>query len=111
MTNSYHSCIDECLACAIACENCLSACLNEEDVSLLTRCMELDRECALVCFTSAQLMAMGGEHAVLLCSPCAEICDACAEECEKHEMEHCRNCASACRKCAEECRRMAGQHV
>ncbi|HYG20006.1 MAG TPA: four-helix bundle copper-binding protein, partial [Ohtaekwangia sp.] len=61
--NSHQTCIDACLACALECEQCVSACLNEPDLQILTRCIELDRECSLACFASARLMSMGGEHA------------------------------------------------
>jgi hypothetical protein len=108
----FQSCIDACLACAIECEHCATECLNEEDITLLALCIELDRECAHACYASARLMSMGGEHAILFCSACAEICDACADECEKHaELEHCKRCAEKCRRCAEECRTMAEEHV
>jgi hypothetical protein len=104
-------CIDACVACAIECDRCATDCLNEKDVTMLARCIELNRECAEACYASARLMGIGGEHASLFCHACAEICDTCAEECEKHieyGMEHCKRCAAVCRKCAEECRAMAG---
>lgn len=101
------SCIDACIACAIECERCASACLKENDITTLIQCISLDRECAIVCNAAAHLMSVGGEHAHLLCGPCAAICDACAKECEKNsEFEHCRQCAEICRKCAQECSEM-----
>lgn len=78
---------------------------------MMARCIELDRQCALVCASAAQLMSIGGEYASLICTACAEICDACAQECEKHDIEHCQRCAEACRRCAEECRAMTAQHA
>jgi hypothetical protein len=105
------SCIDACLACARECDNCATECLNEKDVTMLTLCIELDRECAEACYASARLMSINGEHAASFCQACAEICDACAHECEKHAklgMDHCRKCAEECRRCAEECRAMSG---
>jgi hypothetical protein len=107
----FQNCIDACLACAVQCDRCATACLNEENVSMMTRCIELDRECAEACYASARLMGIGGEHAALFCAPCAEICDACAEECSKHEADHCKRCAEECRRCAEECRSMAHAHA
>ena len=107
----FQSCIDACLACATECEHCASACLNESDIQMFARCIELDRECAVACFSAAHLMSMGGENASLFCTACVEICEACAEECEKHEADHCRRCAEECRNCAEECRKMATQHA
>jgi hypothetical protein len=104
-------CIDACIKCALECENCVTACLHENEIAMMTRCIQLDRECAEACYASARLMSLGGEHATLFCQACAEMCDVCAEECDKHGkngMEHCRRCAEACRTCAEECRAMAG---
>lgn len=101
------SCIDACIACALECEHCATECLKENDVKSLALCISLDRECAVICTASAQLMAMGGENAMLLCQACAAICTSCAAECERNrEFAHCRHCADACKKCAEECRDM-----
>jgi hypothetical protein len=105
----FQSCIDACLECATECDHCATECLKEDNVKMMARCIEIDRECAEACYASARLMGIGGEHAALFCNACAEICDACAEECEKHEMDHCKRCAEACRRCAEECRAMAQQ--
>ena len=101
------SCIDACLDCATACENCSSQCLQEQDVSKLVDCIQLNRECAEVCYAAARLMNIGGINAGALCHVCAEICAACASECEKHPMGHCQECAQSCRNCAEECRNMS----
>ena len=82
----------------------------EEDVKMMARCIQLDMECAAICYASAQLMSLGSDKAKEICRICADICEACAAECEKHAqhgMDHCRECAEACRKCAEECRKMA----
>ena len=92
---------------ATECDRSATECLHEKDISMLVRCIELDRECAEACYASAKLMGIGGEHATLFCHSCAEICDVCAEECEKHA-EHCRRCAEACHRCAEECRAITG---
>lgn len=107
----FQSCIDECLACAIACEHCATACLGEEDVKMMTRCIQLDRDCADICILTARLLARDSQHGQHLMKECVEICEMCAEECEKHDEDHCQKCAEACRKCAEECRRMIAEHV
>lgn len=88
---------------------CATACLREQDVKMLANCIQLNRECAAICWTASQFMSMDSGYAKKVCGTCAEICEACAVECEKHagHMEHCKKCAQACRKCAEECRRMA----
>ena len=110
MHNSqYKPIIEALVACAAECEHCATACLQEEDVKMMSRCIQLDMECAAICYAAAQVMSMNGQYSEEICRICADICFACAEECQKHaHMEHCRNCAEACRNCAEECRRMVG---
>jgi len=103
----YQRCMHTCIACIVACEECASKCLHEQDVKMMARCVELDRDFADICALAMRLMARGSEFAGRLCALCAEACEACAAECEKHDAEHCKKCAGACRKCAEECRKMA----
>jgi len=104
---SHQAAIEACNDCAVECEHCASACLGEEDVASMARCIRLDLDCAMFCRNAAQLMSRGSEFAVQFCELCADACDACAAECEKHPMDHCKACAKACRRCAAECRRMA----
>ncbi len=105
----YHACIEACVECWTACEMCSDACLHEENVEKMVRCIRLDRDCAAICRLAAEAMVRGSEFAARICALCAEICDACGEECAKHadHHDHCRVCAEACRRCADECRRMA----
>ena len=104
----FQSCIEACLACAAVCNHWATECLSEEDIAAHVECIQLDRQCVVICLAAAQLMSIGGEHATHLCAECAEICDACADACEKHShLEHCKECAVTCRNCAEECRKMA----
>lgn len=94
-----HKCADEC-------NHCATACLQEQDVKMLAKCISLDIDCAQICNVAASLLARGSKHAQHLLKECVEICTACADECAKHAengMEHCRNCAEACRACAEAC--------
>lgn len=103
----YQSCIDACNACLIECEHCATACLSEKDIDKLTRCIQLDRDCADICRLAIQLMSRGSKFADQICGLCADICEACANECANHkEMEHCKRCEDACNRCAEECRKM-----
>ena len=75
---------------------------------MMARCIQLDMECAAICYAAAQAMSMNGRKAKELCRVCADICQACGDECAKHShMEHCRECAEACHRCAEECRSMS----
>ena len=99
-----HTLIKELGKCAAECSHCATACLEEEDVKMMARCIKLDIDGAEICRVAAAFVARGSEHAEHLLKECAEICEACAEECEKHShMDHCRRCAEACRRCAEVC--------
>lgn len=101
------SLIDALNNCAAECNHCATACLDEQDVKMLSNCIKLDLDCAEICRMTAGFVARGSAHARHILTECAEICNACAEECEKHShMQHCKDCAEACRKCAEACTQM-----
>lgn len=104
----YRDCIEACNACAIECEHCATACLHEDNVKMMARCIELDRTCAGICSYAARQMAADSEFADRICALCAEICEACGDECAKHPVDHCQRCAEACHRCAEACRQMVG---
>ena len=104
----YQTCIDACNDCFESCEFCATSCLREQEVKMLSRCIQLDRDCANICAMASGFMSRDSEYVKQICILCADICDACAEECEKHrQMDHCQKCAQACRRCAEECKSMA----
>jgi hypothetical protein len=94
--------------CAVECEKCATACLNEKEVHMLAVCIMNDRDCADICRLTATLLARNSEHAKHMIPECIEMCKKCAAECEKHNhMEHCKKCADACLKCMEACKNMA----
>lgn len=103
----YADCIAACNACADACDHCSVACLDEDNVEKMARCISLDIDCASLCRLAAAFMARDSEWVATLCRTCAEVCDACADECGKHDHDHCKQCAEACRRCAKTCREMA----
>jgi len=74
---------------------------------MMARCVQLDMECAALCYSAAQLMSLGSDKAEELCRLCADKCNECAEECRQHNNDHCRECADACYQCAEACMQMA----
>jgi len=96
--------INTLLDCALACEMCATACLNEQDVNKMAACIKLDRDCADICTQAAVLLqrqSLIGHQYLLLCE---EICRMCGEECNKYkQMDHCKKCAEACMNCAEAC--------
>lgn len=108
----FKSCIDACNACAAECDHCATSCLEEDDVKMMARCIQLDRYCADICRLASAFMARAGnfndeKYARQICGLCAQVCEDCGEECDKHDADHCKRCAEACRKCAKECRSMA----
>src|SRR3954468_683420 len=102
----YKDCVDACITCANLCNYCAHECLQEYDVNTMTKCIQLNMECAAVCYTAAKLMSMKSEKVSAYCRLCASFCTDCSNECGKHEMKHCQECAEVCRKCAEECNKM-----
>jgi hypothetical protein len=100
------SSVDACLACAAVCNYCASSCLKEPDVKMMAHCIQLDMECAAVCYATAQLISLGSTRAQAMCLLCEEICLACAAECSKHDNDHCRECARICNQCAITCSEM-----
>lgn len=97
--------------CAAACEMCADACLSEDNLKMMVRCIRLDRDCAKICYTTHSFVASHSAHAQHLLQECAEICRQCADECSQHKMDHCQECARACRACEEACRSYIGAHA
>ncbi|MGK5738051.1 four-helix bundle copper-binding protein [Micromonospora sp. URMC 103] len=102
--------IDTLNACAQACTACADACLSEDDIAELAKCIRTDLDCADVCTTTARVLSRhtGYDANVTrsLLEACATTCRACGDECARHaeRHEHCRICAEACRDCERACR-------
>ncbi len=97
--------------CAAACEMCSDACLDEDNVKKMVRCIRLDRDCAKLYTLAHSYVASRSAYAGAILQQLAEICKACADECAQHEMDHCQECARACRECEQACRSYAGAGV
>lgn len=91
--------------CAAACNHCADACLDEDNVKMMVRCIRLDKICAETCIATAKALALDvpKEDVKALVQACEEACRKCGEECAKHETQHCKKCAEACKRCAEAC--------
>ncbi|MDQ3192498.1 MAG: four-helix bundle copper-binding protein [Bacteroidota bacterium] len=92
--------------CASECDYCASACLNEENVKHLAKCIKMNLLCADICRTTAIFIARETEHAEHIIKECTEICELCAKECAKHETEHCKKCSEVCSNCADQCKKV-----
>jgi hypothetical protein len=101
--------IDVAIECAQACTACADACLSEEMVADLRKCIRNDLDCADVCETTGRVLSRhtGYDANVTraLLTACVAACVACGDECEQHAgmHEHCRICAEACRACEAAC--------
>ncbi|WP_336923712.1 four-helix bundle copper-binding protein [Aquipuribacter sp. SD81] len=99
--------VDLAVACSTACTVCADACLAEEQVADMRRCIRTDLDCADVCAATARVVARQTEYSAdvtrAVVQACATACRTCAEECGSHTDEHCRVCAQACRDCLEAC--------
>jgi hypothetical protein len=101
--HNHQALIQKLLNCALACEHCATACLNEHDVNAMAACIKSDRDCADICLQAARLLQRESAIAHQYLVICEEVCRICGEECGKHEHEHCRQCADACIICADAC--------
>lgn len=95
--------------CAQVCTICADACLNEEQLEMLRRCIRLNLDCADVCDATSRLVARLGSPAASLLraqiAACRAACKACGDECAQHaeRHEHCRICMERCRRCEDDC--------
>lgn len=102
--------IDVLIGCSEACTACADACLSEQDIASLAKCIRTNMDCADICAVTARVLSRHtGYDANIsrsLLGACATACKSCGDECAKHaEMhEHCRICAEACRSCEQSCR-------
>ncbi len=102
--------VDALVACSQACTACADACLSEEMVAELGKCIRSDLDCADICATTARVLSRHTGYDANLTraqlEACIQACRSCGSECESHadHHEHCRICADACRTCEQACR-------
>src|SRR5688572_29417877 len=81
-------CLRECHDCATACTICADACLAEDMVKELTRCIRLNLDCADVCAGTGRVLARQTEPDIGLLraqlQACLEACQVCGAECAEH---------------------------
>ena len=103
-------CIDECFNCAATCTSCADACLGEQDVQELVRCIRLNRDCADGCGAADRILTRQTAPDVGVLGAairaCASACRACGEGCDRHaeHHEHCRVYSRACSRCEQACK-------
>ncbi|PYF97313.1 protein of unknown function [Georgenia satyanarayanai] len=101
--------VDTLVACSQACTACADACLSEDMVAELRKCIRTNLDCADICDTTARVLSRHtGYDANLtraMLQACIQACRSCGDECAAHagHHEHCRICAEACRACEQAC--------
>lgn len=102
--------IDEALTCSQTCSACADACLSEDMIAELGKCVRTDLDCADLCATTARVLSRHTGYDANITrdqlQACITACKSCGDECEQHGgmHEHCRICAEACRACERACR-------
>lgn len=101
--------IDAVTSCSQACTACADACLREDMVAELRRCIRTDLDCADICATTGRILSRHTEFDTAVAraqlTACIQACKSCGDECERHSThhEHCRVCADACHACEQAC--------
>jgi hypothetical protein len=111
---------DACFVCAQACRACADACLGEERLAELHNCIDMNLDCADVCFATGDLAIRRvlrttnmvirqtdfDERVMkLMFETCTEVCRRCGDECMRYaeHHKHFRRCAQVCRCCEQTC--------
>lgn len=105
--------LERCITALTECENdctaCADACLAEEGVAELRRCISLGLVCSDICAATRRTLVRrthaDAEVELVALRACAEACRSCADECDRHRAhhDHCRLCAESCRRCLDAC--------
>lgn len=101
--------VDALVECAQACTACADACLSEEMVADLRKCVRTNLDCADSCSATARILSRhtgyGADITRAHLEACVVACRSCGDECAQHAgmHDHCRVCAEACRACESAC--------
>ncbi len=101
--------IEETLTCFQTCTACADACLSEDMVADLTKCIRSNLDCATTCVATVEVLSRHTGYDANITraqlQACIAACRACGDECAQHAdmHEHCRVCADACRACEQAC--------
>jgi hypothetical protein len=95
--------------CANTCHQCADACLSEQELAPLAKCIRLNLDCADLCQATSHILSRQTEYDANVTRPaleaCIAACRSCGDECAGHAeyMDHCRVCADICRSCEQAC--------
>ena len=102
-------CIAACFECAQVCTACADACLSEDMVAELTKCIRTNLDCADQCATTGRALS---RHTGYDANLTRAFLEACAAECDHHAQHyaHCHVSAAACHRAYDALRAMMGGH-
>ncbi|RPF28289.1 four-helix bundle copper-binding protein [Georgenia muralis] len=101
--------VDALVECSQACTACADACLSEDMVAELRKCIRTNLDCADICTTTARVLSRHTGYDANITraqlQACAQACRSCEDECNLHAdmHEHCKVCAESCRRCEQAC--------
>jgi hypothetical protein len=104
--------IEEALSCFQTCTACADACLSEDMVADLTKCIRTNLDCATTCAATVEVLSRHTGYDANITrgqlEACIAACKACGDECSQHASmhEHCKVCADACRSCEQACQQL-----
>lgn len=100
--------VEVCNECERVCFETANHCLTEGGSLSDVRGIQLLRNCARVCRTSAAAWSVGSRLYSQVLRAAARMCGECANACEKLASDRqLKICAEMCRECADSCERMA----
>src|SRR5690625_7211206 len=91
-------------SCINHCNYCADACLDEDNLDHMVRCIRLNRICAEACAAASQILAIHHAEVKNLIEYCIKTCDQCAVECSKNDHDQCHACATCVQNGAYVCR-------
>ncbi len=90
--------------CAAQCEHMITVLLGSHDVHARATQIQLLRDCASICATTARFLARLSGFSKIMASVCAQICEICGNECAKFPDHESQRCSQICLTCAQDCR-------
>jgi hypothetical protein len=96
-------CIEDCLECMRACEQCANSCLRGMPLRAMIEYRALLLECADMAAWTARAIAQGAPDAANWCWLCARMSEACADECAACDQAAFHEATASCLRCAESC--------
>lgn len=107
--------IETAVVCEQSCVACADACLAEQEVQNLRKCIRLNLDCADICAATVRVFSRQtqGDLSVMRTQleACAAVCTACGAECEHHagHHRHCKVCTEACRTTEQAARKLLAE--